>query len=152
MVLSKAFDCLQHDLILGRYGFYYKSLKLTSSFLSQRKHRTKINSSVSKWKHVLIGVPQGSVLGPLFFNIYMCDMFLFMPESNVLENYARNMTLYACEKKLYEVQRKLQSESLILFERFHDNYLKANSDKSYIMLTTNNKLKINVQGSPIGNE
>ena len=50
------------------------------------------------------------------------------------------------------MQRKLQSESLILFERFHDNYLKANSGKSYIMLTTNNKLKINVQGSPIGNE
>ena len=99
MVLSKALDCLQHDLLLGGYGLDYKSLKLISSFLSQRKHKTKINSSVSKWKHVLIGVPQGSVLGPLFINIYMCDMFLFMPESNVLANYARDMTLYACEKK-----------------------------------------------------
>ena len=55
-------------------------------------------------------------------------------------------TIYACEKKnLHNVQRK-ESESLILFEWFHDNYLKANSGKSQVMLTTDNKLKINVKG------
>ena len=62
--LSKAFDCLQHDLLLAKlnaYGFDYKSLKLISSFLSNRKYRTKINSSFSEWKHLLIGIPQGSV-------------------------------------------------------------------------------------------
>ena len=56
------------------------------------------------------------------------------------------------KRKLYDVQKKLESKSLILFEWFHDNYLKANSGSSYVMLTTDNKLKINVQGSPIGNE
>ena len=58
--LSKAFDCLQHDLLLANlnaYGFDYKSLKLISSFLRNRKYRTKINSSFSEWKHLLIGVP-----------------------------------------------------------------------------------------------
>ena len=50
------------------------------------------------------------------------------------------------------MQRKLESESLIPFERFHDNYLKANSGKSHVLLTTDNKLKINVKGSPISNE
>ena len=50
------------------------------------------------------------------------------------------------------MQRKFESESLILFEWFHDNYLKANSGKSHVMLTTDNKLKINVKGSPISNE
>ena len=99
--LSKSFDCLQHNLLLAKlnaYGFDYKSIKLISSFLSNRKYRIKINSSFSEWKHLLIGVPQGSVLGPLLFNIYMCDLFLFMSESNVA-NYADNTTLYACEKK-----------------------------------------------------
>ena len=50
------------------------------------------------------------------------------------------------------MQRKLKSESLILFVWFHDNYFKANSDKSHVMLTTDNKQNINVKGSPISNE
>ena len=66
-----------------------------------------------------------------------------MSESNVA-NCVDDTTLYACEKNLYDVQRKLASESLILFEWFHDNYLKANSGKSHVMLTTDNKLKVDV--------
>ena len=105
--LSKAFGCLQYDLLLAKlnaYGFDYKSLKLISSFLSTRKYRTKINSSFSEWKHLLIGVPQGSVLGPLLFNIYMCDIFLFMSESNVA-NYADDTTLSACEKNYMKCKK-----------------------------------------------
>ena len=55
-----------------------------------------------------MGVPQVSVLGPLSCNIYMCDLFLFMSESNVT-NYEDDTTLYACEKNLYDVQRKWTS-------------------------------------------
>ena len=74
-----------------------------------------------------------------------------MSKSNVA-NYADDSTLRACEKNLFDVQRKLESESLILFKWFHDNYLKADSGKSHVILTTDNKLKINVTGSPISNE
>ena len=69
--LSKSFDCLVHFLIanLEAYGFTYESLKLISSYL--RKHRTKINSSYSSFLDLLIGVHQGSILGPILFNIYI---------------------------------------------------------------------------------
>ena len=115
---SKGFDCLQHDLSLAKlntYGFDCNSLKLFSSFLSNRKYRTKINSSFSKWKHVFIGVPQESVLEPLLFSIYMCYLFLFVSESNVA-NYADDTILYVCEFFFHDVQRNLESEFLILFE------------------------------------
>ena len=100
MDLSKAFDCQQYDLLLAKlttYGFNCRFLKLIPSFLSNSKNRKKINSSFSEWIHLLIGVRQGSVLGPLLFNIYMYDSFLFMSESDVA-NYADDKTLYACEK------------------------------------------------------
>ena len=57
-----------------------------------------------------------------------------------------------CEKNLHDLKRKVESESLIPFEWFHDIYLKAKSGKSYAMLTTDNKLKINVKGIPISNK
>ena len=73
-----------------------------------------------------------------------------MVESNVA-NYTDDTTLYVC-KKLSDVQRKLEPESSILFEGYHDNYLKVNSGKSHIMWTADNKLKINVKSSLISNE
>ena len=64
----------------------------------------------------------------------MSDVFLFMDVSNVA-NYADDTPLYACKKRLSDVQGRLEYKSLILFEWFHDNYLKGNSGKSPIMLT-----------------
>ena len=81
----------------------------------------------------------------------MCDLFLLVTESNIA-SYADDTSLYTCEKNLFDVQRKLQSESLILFKWFRDNYLKATSSKSHVMLTTDNKLKINIKDSLISNK
>ena len=79
--LSKAFDCLPHDLLLAKLnanGFSLSALKLLQSYLSNRNQRTKINSEFSSWEKILFGVPQGSILGPLSFNIFLCDLFFIM--------------------------------------------------------------------------
>ena len=74
--LSKAFDCIKHDLLivkLAAYGFDSHSLSFVFSYLNERKQRTKIQNSYSPYAHIACGVPQGSALSLLLFNINMCD-------------------------------------------------------------------------------
>ena len=80
--LSKAFDCLSHDLIIVKlddYGFKYDALCLNFGYLNNRKQRVKINSSFSSFQNIISEVPQGSLLGHLLFNISLTDIFLFCP-------------------------------------------------------------------------
>ena len=76
--LSKAFDCLPHDLLIAKlhaYGIKKGSLKLLFSYLKNRKQRVRLNNTYSEWIDILFGVPPGSILGPLLFNIFLCDLF-----------------------------------------------------------------------------
>ena len=76
----KAFDCFIDDVLIAKknaYEFDYNSLKLINSYLSNRHQRVKVNCSYSFWNEIIDGVPQGSNLGPLLFNIYLSDLFIF---------------------------------------------------------------------------
>ena len=76
--LSKAFDCLDHELLtakLNAYGFSLPALRLVNDYLSNRKQRTKIDT-YSTWLDIIFEVPQGSILGPLPFKFFLADLFL----------------------------------------------------------------------------
>ena len=78
MDLSKAFDCLPHDILLDKlsaYGMSTDSVSLFESYLSNRKQQIKINSILSSWSDIQKGVPQGSILEPLLFNVFVNDIF-----------------------------------------------------------------------------
>ena len=75
--LSKAFDSLRHDILLDKltyYGVTHPAKKLIESYLSNRKQFVQVGNIKSTMKQVSTGVPQGSIVGPLFFNIYINDI------------------------------------------------------------------------------
>ena len=78
--LSKAFDCLNHNLLkakLEAYGFDVSVLEFVNNYSKERKQRTKVSGSYSTWRELKFGVPQGSILGPLFIWAYGVVVSMF---------------------------------------------------------------------------
>ena len=137
MDLSKAFDTINHQLLIAKlhaYGFSKSSLKLLFSYLSDRWQRTKVNLSFSDWEELLQGVPQGSVLGPLLFNIYLNDLFYILKDANVC-NFADDTTPYVSDLCLKTVMEKLEEDSEIAITWFECNYMKLNTDKCHLLVS-----------------
>ena len=139
--LSKAFDCLPHDLLIAKlhaYGIKKGSLNLLFSYLKNRKQRVRLNNTYSEWIDILFGVPRGSILGPLLFNIFLCDLFLFLDDIPVV-NYADDNTSYCTGLKISDVLTKLENAAETLLQWFKDNRMKANSDKYHLLINKTKK-------------
>ena len=135
--LSKAFDCLNHELLIAKldaYGFHFSALKFILNYLSDRTQRTKVNNSFSQKADVKCGVPQGSILGPLLFNIYINDIFYFVDEEKIT-NYADDTTPYDISDSVEKLLDKLQLDSDILLPWFENNFLKLNPNKCKLLIT-----------------
>ena len=79
------------------------------NYLCNRQQRISINASFSDWTEVITGVPKGSILGPLLFNIFLNDIFMFISKCN-LSIYADDNALYSTGKELNWIRRKLEME------------------------------------------
>ena len=123
--LSKAFDCIDHNLLIAKlnaYGFEKQSINFIYSYLTKRKQRTKVDSAVSSFASRL-------VLGPLWFNIYTCDMF-FVTLANIdFAGYADDNTPYAYSSNIKNVLDNLQRALGKMFYWLSTNKLVANAGK-----------------------
>ena len=138
MDLSKAFDTLDHELLIAKlftYGFDKNALSLIKSYRSDRWQRVKINSSYSSWFALLVGMPQGSILGPLIFNLYINDLF-FIIQTDVC-NFADDTTPYTIDMSLENLMAKLESAAQSALDWFHSNGMKLNSSKCHLLVCGN---------------
>ena len=97
MDLSKTFDCIPHDLLIAKlhaYSFSLKTVTPTYSYLKRRKRKVKVNNVFSDFLTLLSGVPQGFILGPILFNIFLNDL-LSTSKLSDLFNFAGDNTISA---------------------------------------------------------
>ena len=97
MDLSKVFDCIPNDFIIARvaaYGIERKTLRLIYSYLNGWNQCLKINNTYSEYNEIISGVPQGSILGSIFFNLSINDQFYFIKIAS-MQNFADDNTLSA---------------------------------------------------------
>jgi hypothetical protein len=129
MDLSKALDCLPHDLLLLKlkhYGVSNSALNLLVTYISDRKQCVKVGQYTSTFQNIFKGVPRGSILGPVLFNAFLNDIFGFVKHST-LYNYADDNTVSHAHHDVTVLKTSLETDSKSLINWFH---LNRNESKS----------------------
>jgi hypothetical protein len=153
MDLSKAFDCMPHALLIAKlsaYGLSNSACRFIISYLKNRKQCVKVMGSTSPCATINRGVPQGSVLGPLLFNIFINDLFL-LDLNGSLANYADDNHLYNENKSILMLKDSLECDIERTTAWFHDNYMHANTDKFQSIIlnrgTKSGNISVSIQGN-----
>ena len=129
---------------LEAYGLDTGSLNFLLDYLSFRKHITNVGSSYSKWSEICRGIPRGSILGPLLFNIFINDIFFFVEKSKICNfaddntvNFADDNIVCSCGKDLPKINENLICTMKNTLKWFRLNSLKANPGKFQFMILSN---------------
>ena len=131
------FDITDHDLRLRKLAVYWLSpgtLTLLASFLTDRKQTVHVNASTSDVRSLRYGVPQGSVLGPLLFSIYINGFPLF--NKACCELFADDTTIHSSISNLRKLSESLQKSVNSLLKWAEFNHMSLHRDKNKCMLIT----------------
>ena len=139
--LSKAFDNLPHGLLVAKlhaYGVELSACKVLCSYLHNRHHKVKMCNVKSEWIDIEKGVPQGSILGPLLFNIFINDIF-FIDNDVSIYNYADDNCISYAHSSIDQIKNVLERDTHKLLDWFKNNFLVANPTKFQSMFLKNKK-------------
>ena len=134
--LPKAFDCIPHDLLIAKlaaYGLSEEALIYILFYLSNRKQCVRINDTYGEFEIIITGVPQGSILGHLLFNLPINDLSFFIIIASV-HNFADDNTLSASAENVSKLINILQSESEVITDWFKKTQMIVNPDKFQVII------------------
>ena len=134
--LSKAFDTISHPILhrkLASYGVRNDELKWFKSYLDGRRQRVCIGAVQSAWSDIRRGVPQGSILGPLLFTIYVNDLPQAVVQSKVRQ-YADDTTMYCASDSSAALSGGLSADLARVADWVEQNGLKLNEAKTQMLL------------------
>ena len=145
--ISKCFDCINHSLLLSKlekYGIRNTALKWFTSYLSGRTQAVTCRGKPSGFKELVHGVPQGSILGPFLFLLFINDISSYAANGCAINLFADDLLTYTSGKDLEEVRQRLQQCVNNICDWYKVNRLKANPTKSKLIVIGTKTLLENV--------